>query len=136
MRGAAGHPADNDRDVGFKRALAEYPEHQRRPRRLQTSWDQTTATHQINEILAAGTDFDGVWTSGIDNVIVDALSRPASRSCRSSAPTTPASSTSSSPSRASQGAAVTNPGSGRRRRRHAGAEILNSDKPGSADVHP
>ncbi len=26
MRGLAGHPADNDRDIGFKKALAEYPD--------------------------------------------------------------------------------------------------------------
>ena len=30
MRGIAGHPADTDRDTGFKRALAEYPGHQGR----------------------------------------------------------------------------------------------------------
>ena len=72
MRGFAGHPADDDRDVGFQRALEEHPdinvvfeEH--------TGWDQATGTQQINDFLATGQNYDGIWTSGIDNVIVDAL---------------------------------------------------------------
>ena len=72
MRGAAGHPADDARDVGFQRALEEYPdinivfeEH--------TGWDQATGVQQINDFLATGQNYDGIWTSGIDNVIVDAL---------------------------------------------------------------
>jgi ribose transport system substrate-binding protein len=72
MRGFAGHPADDDRDVGFQRALEENPginvvfeEH--------TGWDQATGTQQINDFLATGANYDGIWTSGIDNVIVDAL---------------------------------------------------------------
>jgi ribose transport system substrate-binding protein len=72
MRGFAGHPADDDRDVGFQRALDEHPdievvfeEH--------TGWDQATGTQQINDFLATGANYDGIWTSGIDNVIVDAL---------------------------------------------------------------
>ena len=72
MRGFAGHPADDDRDVGFQRALEENPdinvvfeEH--------TGWDQATGTQQINDFLATGENYDGIWTSGIDNVIVDAL---------------------------------------------------------------
>ena len=72
MRGFAGHPADDDRDVGFQRALEENPginvvfeEH--------TGWDQATGVQQINDFLATGANYDGIWTSGIDNVIVDAL---------------------------------------------------------------
>jgi ribose transport system substrate-binding protein len=72
MRGFAGHPADDDRDVGFQRALDENPginvvfeEH--------TGWDQATGVQQINDFLATGENYDGIWTSGIDNVIVDAL---------------------------------------------------------------
>jgi len=72
MRGFAGHPADDDRDVGFQRALEEFPGinvvHE-----VHTGWDQATGTQQINDFLATGTPFDGVWTSGIDNVIVEAL---------------------------------------------------------------
>ena len=72
MRGIAGHPADTDRDKGFKRALAEntgitvVAE-------TQTKWDPATGVAQINEILTGGTEFDGIWTSGIDSSIVDAL---------------------------------------------------------------
>jgi ribose transport system substrate-binding protein len=72
MRGFAGHPADDDRDVGFQRALEENPGinvvHE-----VHTGWDQATGTQQINDFIATGTPFDGVWTSGIDNVIVEAL---------------------------------------------------------------
>jgi len=72
MRGFAGHPADDDRHEGWQRALEEYPdinvvfeEH--------TGWDQATGVQQINDFLATGQNYDGIWTSGIDNVIVDAL---------------------------------------------------------------
>jgi ribose transport system substrate-binding protein len=72
MRGIPGHQADTDRDTGFKKALAEFPGITV-AKETSTEWDQKKGTDQINEILAAGTPFDGVWTSGIDNVIVDAL---------------------------------------------------------------
>ena len=72
MRGIPGHPADTDRDKGFKKAMSEYPGITI-AKETSTEWDQKKGTDQINEILAAGTKFDGVWTSGIDNVIVDAL---------------------------------------------------------------
>jgi ribose transport system substrate-binding protein len=72
MRGAAGAPADDDRHAGWERALEEYPdinvvfeEH--------TGWDQATGTQLIEDFLATGENYDGIWTSGIDNVIVDAL---------------------------------------------------------------
>jgi ribose transport system substrate-binding protein len=38
-----------------------------------TNWDQATGTQQFNDFLATGENFDGIWTSGIDNVIVDAM---------------------------------------------------------------
>src|SRR4051812_13524955 len=72
MRGIAGHPADTDRDTGFKKALSEYPDI-KVAKETVTKWDQPTAVAQINEIMSSGTKFDGIWTSGIDNVIVDAL---------------------------------------------------------------
>ncbi|MBT8426101.1 MAG: ABC transporter substrate-binding protein [Silicimonas sp.] len=72
MRGIAGVSADTDRDNGFKRALAEYPEinvvHE-----VFTGWQQDQGKQQIFDFLATGVPFDGVWTSGIDNVIVDAF---------------------------------------------------------------
>jgi len=72
MRGIAGAAADDDRDKGFQRALDEYPDinvvfesH--------TNWDQATGTQQFSDFLATGENYDGIWTSGIDNVIVDAM---------------------------------------------------------------
>ena len=72
MRGIAGAAADDDRDAGFQRALDEYPDinvvfesH--------TNWDQATGTQQFNDFLATGDNYDGIWTSGIDNVIVQAM---------------------------------------------------------------
>ena len=72
MRGAAGAGADNDRDKGFKRALSENPGITV-AKEVFTGWQQDQGKQQINDILASGTKFDGVWTSGIDNVIVDAF---------------------------------------------------------------
>jgi len=72
MRGAAGATADTDRDNGFRRALAEFP-NIKIVSETQTGWDPAQGVQQINDFLASGQDFDGIWTSGIDNVIVDAL---------------------------------------------------------------
>jgi ribose transport system substrate-binding protein len=72
MRGAAGAGADNDRDKGFKRALAEFPD-VTVAQEVFTGWQQDQGKQQINDIIASGAKFDGVWTSGIDNVIVDAF---------------------------------------------------------------
>ncbi len=72
MRGAAGASADSDRDKGFKKALAEFPgikvTHE-----VFTGWQQDQGKQQILDFIATGTPFNGIWTSGIDNVIVDAL---------------------------------------------------------------
>ena len=72
MRGIAGVSADTDRDNGFKRALAEFPDvnvvHE-----VFTGWQQDQGKQQMFDFLATGIPFDGVWTSGIDNVIVDAF---------------------------------------------------------------
>ncbi len=72
MRGAAGAGADNDRDVGFKRALAEFPDVTIAQETF-TGWQQDQGKQQILDYIATGVPFDGIWTSGIDNVIVDAL---------------------------------------------------------------
>ncbi len=72
MRGIAGHPADTDRDTGFQRALKENPGITIANTAV-TKWDPVTATQQINDIMSAGTKFDGIWTSGVDSNIVDAL---------------------------------------------------------------
>jgi ribose transport system substrate-binding protein len=72
MRGAAGASADSDRDTGFKRALAEHPD-VKVVHEVFTGWQQDQGKQQILDYIATGAPFDGVWTSGIDNVIVDAL---------------------------------------------------------------
>ncbi len=72
MRGAAGASADDDRNTGFQRALEEHPGitvvHE-----VFTGWQQDQGKQQILDFIATGIPFDGIWTSGIDNVIVDAL---------------------------------------------------------------
>ena len=72
MRGIAGAAADDDRDAGFQRALEENPDINV-VFESQTNWDQATGVQQLNDFLATGDNYDGIWTSGIDNVIVDAL---------------------------------------------------------------
>ncbi len=72
MRGAAGASADSDRDNGFKRALAEFPD-VKVVQEVFTGWQQDQGKQQILDYIATGLPFDGIWTSGIDNVIVDAL---------------------------------------------------------------
>jgi ribose transport system substrate-binding protein len=72
MRGAAGASADNDRDKGFKKALAEHP-NIKVVNEVATGWQQDQAKQQILSFISTGQPFDGIWTSGIDNVIVDAL---------------------------------------------------------------
>lgn len=72
MRGFAGHPADTARDVGFQRAVAENPGINIVSSQF-TDWTQPKGIEQITTLLNAGTHIDGVWTSGIDNVIVDAF---------------------------------------------------------------
>jgi ribose transport system substrate-binding protein len=72
MRGAAGASADSDRDKGFKRALAEFPGVTVGQETF-TGWQQDQGKQQLLDYIATGIPFDGVWTSGIDNVIVDAL---------------------------------------------------------------
>lgn len=110
MRGAAGAGADNDRDRGFKRAMAEYPDITIAQETF-TGWQQDQGKQQINDIIAAGVPFQGIWTSGIDNVIVDAL-------VESGAPLVPVVGADNagfvgqlSSVEGLQGAAVTNPGS-------------------------
>ncbi len=77
MRGIAGNPADSDRDIGFKNALKDYPNITVVPTAdgVATGWDPATATKLANEFIASGAydDIDGIWTSGIDSEVVDAI---------------------------------------------------------------
>ena len=77
MRGIAGHPADTDRDEGFKKALAEYPGIKVVPSAdgVHTNWDPATATQLTNDFIASGEydNIQGIWTSGMDQQVVDAI---------------------------------------------------------------
>jgi ribose transport system substrate-binding protein len=77
MRGLAGHPADDDRDIGFKMALDENPGITVLPNEdgVATGWDPATTTQLINDWIASGQydDTDGIWTSGMDSQVVDAI---------------------------------------------------------------
>jgi ribose transport system substrate-binding protein len=77
MRGFAGHPADTDRDIGFKEVLAEFPGITVVPNAdgVHTGWDPATTTQLINDFLASGEydNIQGIWTSGMDSQVVDAI---------------------------------------------------------------
>ena len=77
MRGLAGHPADSDRDIGFKNILKDYPNIKVVPNAngVATGWDPPTATKLINDFLASGQydTIQGIWTSGMDSMVVDAI---------------------------------------------------------------
>jgi ribose transport system substrate-binding protein len=77
MRGLAGHPADSDRDIGFKEVLKDYPNIKIVPNDdgVATGWDPATTTQLINDFIASGQydDIDGIWTSGMDSQVVDAI---------------------------------------------------------------
>jgi ribose transport system substrate-binding protein len=77
MRGLAGHPADSDRDIGFKNVLKDYPDIKIVPNAdgVATGWDPATTTQLINEFISSG-EYDkiqGIWTSGMDSQVVDAI---------------------------------------------------------------
>jgi len=77
MRGIAGNSADSDRDKGFKKALAEYPNIKVVPNAdgVATDWNPATATKLANEFISSGgyDKIQGIWTSGIDSEVVDAI---------------------------------------------------------------
>jgi ribose transport system substrate-binding protein len=71
MRGAKGVPADTDRHKGFTEALKEYPDI-KVVKSVYSNWDWPTGSKEMLNILQSGEKVDGVWTSGIDSIIVDA----------------------------------------------------------------
>ena len=76
-RGIAGNPADTDRDIGFKRALAENPGIKIVPsdEGVHTDWDPAKATQIANDFVAGGgyDTVQGIWTSGMDSQVVDVI---------------------------------------------------------------
>jgi ribose transport system substrate-binding protein len=77
MRGIAGNPADSDRDTGFKNILAQYPNIKVVPNNdgVFTGWDPAKGTQLANDFIASGQydKIQGIWTSGIDSQVVDAI---------------------------------------------------------------
>lgn len=77
MRGFAGHPADSDRQIGMLEVLEDYPGITLLPtdEGEHTGWDPATTTGLINDWIASGQidDTDGIWTSGMDSQVVDAI---------------------------------------------------------------
>lgn len=77
MRGLAGNPADSDRDKGFQEVLKDYPNIKIVPNNqgVATGWDPATATKLITEFISSGQydSINGIWTSGMDSMIVDAI---------------------------------------------------------------
>jgi len=77
MRGIVGHPADLDRHQGVLRALGEFPNIHLLPSNegVGTDWNPDKGTELINGIINDGTydTIDGIWTSGIDQQVVDAI---------------------------------------------------------------
>jgi ribose transport system substrate-binding protein len=133
MRGIAGAGADNDRDKGFKKALAENPGI-KVVKEVFTGWQQDKGKQQINDIISSGTKFDGIWTSGIDNVIVDALKE-------ANAPMVPVVGADNAgfvqqlaSEKGLKGAAVTNPGSVGGAGVALAIQILGGKKPASNTV--
>lgn len=76
-RGLAGHPADNDRDIGFKNVLKDYPNIKIVPsdEGVFTGWDPAKATQITNDFIASGgyDKVNGIWASGMGKQIVDAI---------------------------------------------------------------
>ena len=72
MRGIDGVPADADRHEGFQAALKKYPDIKVIASTF-TGWALDKGAQQMKDLLASGQQIDGVWTSGIDSVIVDAF---------------------------------------------------------------
>ncbi|MBV9703141.1 MAG: ABC transporter substrate-binding protein [Methylobacteriaceae bacterium] len=72
MRGIDGVPADADRHQGFTEALKNYPDIKVVASTF-TGWALNKGAQQMKDLLASGKEIDGVWTSGIDSVVVDAF---------------------------------------------------------------
>jgi ribose transport system substrate-binding protein len=76
-RGLAGHPADSDRDIGFKNILKNYPDIKVVPNNdgVFTGWDPAKATQIANDFISSGgyDKIDGIWASGMGSAIVDSI---------------------------------------------------------------
>jgi ribose transport system substrate-binding protein len=74
MRGISGVPADDDRHQGFTEVIKQNPG-MKVVKETFTDWSFAPAGKQANDILNSNLKVDGIWTSGIDYVVVDALEK-------------------------------------------------------------
>ena len=72
MRGIDGVPADADRHQGFTEALKDFPDIKVVATPF-TGWALNKSAQQAKDLLASGKQIDGIWTSGLDAVVVDAV---------------------------------------------------------------
>jgi ribose transport system substrate-binding protein len=70
MRGIEGVPADDDRNTGFSEVMAEYPDIELKE--VYSGWDYAQGGDIAVQELTAS-DYDGIWTSGIDYTVVNAF---------------------------------------------------------------
>lgn len=71
MRGIDGVPADDDRHQGFQEALEQYPDINV-VSEVFTGWDYSTGGQQALDVFSTR-EVDGVWTSGTDYTVVNAM---------------------------------------------------------------
>ena len=72
MRGIDGAPGDGVRQKGFDAVLKDNPG----IKVVATTfmdWSNEKAAQQMSAMLASGKHFDGVWTSGIDYTVIEAM---------------------------------------------------------------
>jgi ribose transport system substrate-binding protein len=72
MRGISGAPADTARHEGFMEAIKKYPG-LKVVKQTFTGWQFGTGGKQALDVLQSGQKIDGIWTSGIDYSVVNAL---------------------------------------------------------------
>jgi len=72
MRGVSGVPADEDRHKGFMEVMDANPD-MKIVKETFTEWSYAPAGKQALDILNSNTQVDGIWTSGIDYVVVNAF---------------------------------------------------------------
>jgi len=71
MRGIDGVGADADRHEGFTEALKKYPDI-KVVASVFTGWSPDKGAQETKNLISSGKQIDGIWTSGIDNVVVNA----------------------------------------------------------------
>jgi ribose transport system substrate-binding protein len=71
LEGIAGAPANTERELGQQDVLKHYPNIHVVAKEY-TGWVPATGAQQMTALLNSGKKIDGVWTSGVDYVVVNA----------------------------------------------------------------